>query len=54
MTPEIVRKLNEFLDAHDFFKEECEAVYLMVELRNLIHQEHRREEFVMLSTAVVV
>jgi hypothetical protein len=45
MTPEIVRKLNEFLDAHDLFKEECEAVYLMVELRKLIHQEHRREEF---------
>jgi len=45
MTPEIVRKLNNFLDAHDPFKEECEAVYLMVELRKLLDREHRRDQF---------
>jgi hypothetical protein len=41
MTPEIIRKLNEFLDTHVPFKEECEAVYLMVEVRKLLDREHR-------------
>jgi hypothetical protein len=39
MTPEIVDKLNKFLTNHVPFKEECEAVYLMVELRKLIDRE---------------
>jgi len=41
MTPEIVTKLNKFLDAHDPFTEECEAVYLMVELRKLLEREYK-------------
>ena len=45
MTPEIIRKLNEFLDTHDPIKEECEAVYLMVELRKLLDREHGRDQF---------
>ncbi len=45
MTPEIIRKLNEFLDTHVPFKEECEAVYLMVELRKLLDREHGRDDF---------
>lgn len=35
----IVEKLNEFLGTHIPFKEECEAVYLMVELRKLLDRE---------------
>jgi hypothetical protein len=45
MTPEIIEKLNKFLDTHEVFKEECEAVYLMVELRKLLDREHRRDQF---------
>ncbi len=41
MTPEIVTKLNKFLDTHDPFTEECEAVYLMVELRKLLEREYK-------------
>ena len=41
MTPEIIRKLNEFLVTHDPVKEECEAVYLMVELRKLLEREYK-------------
>ena len=45
MTPEIIIKLNKFLNTHDKFKEECEAVYLMVELRKLLDREHERDQF---------
>jgi hypothetical protein len=45
MTPEIISKLNEFLDTHLPFKEECEAVYLMVEVRKLLDREHKRNHF---------
>jgi hypothetical protein len=45
MTPEIIRKLHEFLTSHVPFKEECEAVYLMVEVRKLLDREHPRDRF---------
>jgi hypothetical protein len=45
MTPEIIRKLNEFLTSRIPFKEECEAVYLMVEIRKLLDREHPRDCF---------
>jgi hypothetical protein len=45
MTPEIIRKLNEFLTSHVPFIEECEAVYLMVELRKLLDREHPKDRF---------
>lgn len=43
MTPEIITKLNDFFDTHDLFKEECEVVYLMVEIRKLLDREHGRD-----------
>ena len=43
MTPEIITKLNKFLDTHDPFREECEAVYLMVEIRKLLDREYKGE-----------
>lgn len=39
MRPEIIDKLNLFISRHAPFKEECEAVYLMVELRKLLDRE---------------
>ena len=45
MKPEIIRKLNEFIDTHAPFKEECEAVYLMVELRKLLDRAHEKGQF---------
>jgi hypothetical protein len=45
MTPEIIEKLNKFLNTHEVFTEECETVYLMVELRKLLEREHRGDQF---------
>src|SRR5438067_1159788 len=45
MTPEIIRKLNVFLDTHVPFQEDCEVVYLMVQLRKLLDREHGRDQF---------
>jgi len=45
MTPEIIIKLNKFFDRHAPFKEECDAVYLMVELRKLLDREHGSDQF---------
>lgn len=42
MKREIVNKLNLFLTNHSHFKEECEVVYLMVELRKLL--DRKRQE----------
>jgi len=39
MKPQIIEKLNKFLENHTPFKEECQAVYLMVELRKLLDRE---------------
>ncbi len=39
MKSEILEKLDTFLSTHIPFKEECEAVYLMVELRKLMDRE---------------
>lgn len=39
MRPEILDKLDLFIRQHVPFQEECEAVYLMVELRKLLDRE---------------
>ena len=49
MTQAIIRKLNEFLDTHVPFHEECEAVYLMVEVHKLLERERERDHFAKVS-----
>src|SRR3989344_7144973 len=36
---EIIKKLGDFLPAHDPLTEECQVVYLMVEVRKIIDHE---------------
>jgi hypothetical protein len=43
MEEEIIYKLNEFLKHHIPFSEECEIVYLMVELRKLLDRVNNRD-----------
>lgn len=40
---ELVEKLDRFLRIHNDFKEECEVIYLMVELRKLLDRD--REQY---------
>ncbi|HRY59900.1 MAG TPA: hypothetical protein P5096_00790 [Patescibacteria group bacterium] len=42
-TNEIIEKLVSFIDTHLPFKEECEVVYLMAEIRKLIESESKQQ-----------
>lgn len=44
MKAQIVNKLNQFLVKHQPLKEECEVVYLMVELRKLLDREREQNK----------
>lgn len=46
---EITDKLGAFLAAHEFFEEECHAVYLMVEMRKVIDQQDLRAKLPILK-----
>lgn len=46
---EIIEKLNKFLPTHDPLTEECQIVYLMVEIRKIIDHEKSSEMYPLLK-----
>ncbi len=51
MKPQIIGKLNRFLLKHQPLREECEVVYLMVELRKLLDRD--REQSILNNYSLV-